>query len=200
MDRTQIAVLVFATAIAAFVLWSRRRKLPPHLRPYFKNRADLEANTQRWDMAMAIRKRELTDPADTGEASEYLMLNDWNVPNPTYEKALRMVEENLKQDPAEYGQQLGEIYSQSELYKNFERSYFYYFIGLSQNGCYVGFRDLSRTPPSYCGMLGDFRNEMQVCDLVDTLGWDKIKEIDLKAKEWLTLNHFGFKEFNNEDH
>ena len=106
-----------------------------------------------------------------------------------------MVEANLKDNPCDYGQLLGENYTFSKVYRNSEKAYCYYFIGLSQNGYSIGFRDKNNDPPHYCGPVGDFRNESQVSELVSELGWDKIRQIDLKAREWLAQNNFEIKEF-----
>jgi hypothetical protein len=195
---------ITAVAVMAFLIYlmRRRKALPPymsHLKPYFKNRAEFDAFVKKEHAENASRKEELIDPVNAGEAAEYLSLNDFDVKNSTFEKALDMVEANLKDDSCEYGQLLGEIYAFSKAYGDPEKAYFYYYIGLSQNGYSVGFRDENHDPPYYCGPVGDFRNEVQVCELVEELGWDKIKQIDLKALEWLTRNNFEVKEFLEED-
>ncbi len=135
------------------------------------------------------------DPASAEEAAEYLALNGYEVANSTFEKAFQMVEANLKDNPRDYGQLLGEMYAFSKAFRNPEKAYYYYYIGLSQDGYSVGFRDENDDSPYYCGPIGDFRNESQVSDLVTELEWDKVKQIDLKAREWLTHINCGIKEF-----
>lgn len=201
MDAFQAGVIAFAVALfAAFVAWSlrRRSRLPPHLKPYFKNMAELHARFEEGRLARAMRLKELTDPANAAEAAEYLTLTDDEVAGPVFEKAIQLVENNLKDNPSEYGQLLGEIYAFSPAYKNPEKAYYYYYIGLSQDGYNVGFRDENHDPPHYRGPVYDFRNEDPVPDLVISLGWDTIKRIDINAREWLRLNHFEVKEFKGQ--
>jgi len=189
--KTGVVVFVLATivAIAAF-LFHRRSALPPHLKPYLENWAEVDASVNSHKEAMAKRRKELTEPTSAAEASEYLMLNDFQVLNPTYEQALRMVESSLKDDPFEYGLQLGEIYAFSKVYKDYEKAYYFYYIGYSQDGCSVEFKDQNHDPPYYCGPVGDFRNESVVSMLVVELGFDKVKQIDQEASEWLESNNF----------
>ena len=42
------------------------------------------------------------------------MLNDYDNKDSVFEKAMNMVEANLKNNPGEYGQQLGEIFALSK--------------------------------------------------------------------------------------
>lgn len=201
MSALKIGVIVLAVvALVAVVVYLllRREALPSHLKPYFKNSAELDAFVEKRRRDEAKRRDELTDPTNAQEAAEYLSLNDYNLPNSTFRRALQMVEANLKDNPCDYGQLLGEIYAFSRTYRNPENAYYYYYIGLSQDGYSVGFRDENNDPPYYCGPVGDFRNESQVSELVDELGWDKVKQIDLKAKEWVTLNDLEVKEFLEE--
>lgn len=203
MSVLKIGVLSFF-AVAALVaivgyLLHRRSTLPSHLRPFFKNQAELDSSVESFKDAQTKRRRELKEPTNVAEAAEYLSLNDHNVVDSTFEQALQIVEANLKDDPSDYGQLLGEIYAFSNVHANREKAYYYYYIGLSQDGYSVGFRDENHDPPHYCGPVGDFRNESQVSGLVDELGFDRIKRIDLRAREWLKLNNFEANDFLEEE-
>jgi hypothetical protein len=189
------ALAIMASAAFIACLFFRRSRLPTHLKPYFKNYAAYEASVEEYRVNKAKRLEELKDPTNSQEAAEYLSLHEYDDTNPVYQKALQMVEEHLKDNPCDYGQVLGEIYYFSKAYRNPEKAYYYYYIGLSQDGYSVGFRDSNLDPPHYCGPIGDFRNESQVSDLVTELGWDKIKQIDLDARKWLTLNGFTVQDF-----
>ena len=176
-------------------VWGRRSALPSHLKPYFKNSAELDAFVDEQRSAQAKRRKELIDPANSQEAAEYLTLNGHDVVNPVFERALQMLEANMAENPCDYGQLLGEVFASSRAYRNPEKAYYYCYIGLSQDGYSVGFRDENDDPPCYCGPAGDFRNESQVSGLVDELGFDRIKQIDIRATEWLRLNNFDVKDF-----
>jgi hypothetical protein len=187
-------VIVGAMSILVYLLRSKGSSMPSHLKPYFKDNAELDDFVKKQRLADDNRKKELTNPTSSREAAEYLTLNDSDIETPTFERAMQMVEENLKENPCDYGQLLGEIYAFSKAYKNSEKAYYYYYIGLSQNGYLVSFEDKNNDPPHYRGAIGDFRNEAQVVDLVEELGFTKIKQIDTKAREWLKLNNFKVKE------
>ncbi len=193
-----IVLVVIAFAAIAWVL-SRRSQLPSHLKPYFKNSGALDSFVKEQRAADDRRRKELTDPANSQEAAEYLSLHGYDVANPTFEKALQTVETSLKDSPSEYGQLLGEIYTFSKAYRNPDKAYYYYYIGLSQDGYSVGFRDKNHDPPHYLGPVGDFGNEPQISELVDELGWDRIKQIDLKASEWLSQNNFRVQDFLDKE-
>lgn len=64
-------------------------------------------------------------------------------------------------------------------------AYKWFYIGLSQSGYTVEFRDTNETPPYYCGPVGDFRNESMVSDLMLNFSFDRIRELDREAAEWL---------------
>lgn len=191
-----VVIFVLATLVAIVAyLFHRRSMLPLHL---LKNWAEVEASVNSHKAAMAKRRKELTEPTNAAEASEYLMLNDFQVLNPIFEQALQMVEANMKDDPSDYGSQLGEIYAFSKVYEDYEKAYYFYYIGYSQDGYSVGFRDQNHDPPYYGGPVGDFRNESVVSGLVVELGFDKIKQIDHKVREWLKSNNFDVADFLEE--
>ena len=67
-------------------------------------------------------------------------------------------------------------------------AYKWYYIVLSQQGYSVEFRDENGAPPDYGGPTGDFRNESMVSGLVSELGFDRARELDCVAAEWLERN------------
>jgi hypothetical protein len=95
---------------------------------------------------------------------------------------LRSLADSGSADAATYLGELlalpGTAYDPAEAYK-------WYYIGLSQQGYSVEFDDHNHTPPHYCGPVGDFRNESMVSELILTLGFDRIQEIDKEAAAWL---------------
>jgi RNA recognition motif-containing protein len=85
----------------------------------------------------------------------------------------------------EAAQELANVLALPGPYYDPESAYKWYYISLSQQGYTVQFEDRNRTPPYYCGPVGDFRNESMVCGLVDTLGFDKVRSLDAEAAHWL---------------
>ena len=71
-------------------------------------------------------------------------------------------------------------------------AYKWFYIGLSQSGYSIAFEDVNKTPPHYCGPVGDFRNESLVSDLVVELGFEKVRELDAEAAAWLDANGEGW--------
>lgn len=72
-----------------------------------------------------------------------------------------------------------------------QAAYKWYYIALSQQGYTVGWEDLNHTPPHYCGPVGDFRNECMVSDLVVTLGWERVWQLDKEAARWLAQRNLS---------
>jgi len=64
-------------------------------------------------------------------------------------------------------------------------AYKWYYIVLSAQGYSVAFEDQNGMPPSYCGPVGDFRNEAMVSGLIDELGFERIKELDSEVAQWM---------------
>lgn len=50
---------------------------------------------------------------------------------------------------------------------------------------YIDWDDRNHRPPYYCGPDGDFRNESIVSELVVMLGWDRVRQLDAEAAQWL---------------
>lgn len=147
---------------------------------------------------MDERRAQLTNPVTVDECAEYITLNNGKTKNDTFERAFQTVLANLSHNPGEFGNLLGEIFATSPDYQNYEKAYFYYFVGLSQQGFTVGFNDQNHIPPHYGGPINDFRNEARVYGLVDELGFEKIHEIDEQAKQWLRQHNFDFQEHDTE--
>jgi hypothetical protein len=64
-------------------------------------------------------------------------------------------------------------------------AYKWYFIALGQQGYSTAFLDANGDPPHYRGPVGDFRNESMVGELVETLGFERIHQLDHEARAWL---------------
>ena len=70
--------------------------------------------------------------------------------------------------------------------RNAEAAYRWFHIGYSwTDGYLTDWADDGENAPYYSGPVGDFRNEAPVCDLVDEIPHNRLKEIDAEAKRWL---------------
>ena len=69
-------------------------------------------------------------------------------------------------------------------------AYKWYYVVLSQQGYSVTFDDQNRTPPHYCGPVGDFRNESMVSGLIEELGFDRACKLDEEAAAILEAQRF----------
>ena len=65
-------------------------------------------------------------------------------------------------------------------------AYKWYFVSLSAQGYSTDFDDENGSPPSYCGPIGDFRNESVVSDLVSELGFERVALQDSEIKQWIS--------------
>jgi len=83
---------------------------------------------------------------------------------------------------------LAEILCMEPLHRDLAAAYRWYYVALSQQGFNVTFHDLNHTPPHYGGEVGDFRNESMVSDLVSTLGFENVQQLDGEAAAWLTAH------------
>lgn len=83
---------------------------------------------------------------------------------------------------------MGEVLALPGAAYNPPEAYKWYYIGLSQSGYTVEFKDTNQTPPHYCGAIGDFRNESMVSELVLTLGFERIRDLDREAAAWLSAH------------
>src|SRR5271170_7544235 len=81
---------------------------------------------------------------------------------------------------------LAEILCTEQLHSDPAAAYRWYYVALSHQGYSVAFHDLNHSPPHYRGEVGDFRNESMVSDLVSTLGFDKVRQLDGEAAAWLS--------------
>ncbi len=81
---------------------------------------------------------------------------------------------------------VAEVYYVVEPYRDFEKAYFWYYIYYAgQNGYYMEFDNQQESSHNYYGKIGDFRNESMVADLVNKLGFEKVKEIDIMSRKLL---------------
>lgn len=65
-----------------------------------------------------------------------------------------------------------------------EAAYKFYNIAKAADGFSVKFQNLSNSQKHYTGEVGDFRNEPQVSDLVDQLGFERCIMLDVEADKW----------------
>ena len=98
---------------------------------------------------------------------------------------LRQLAEAADMDACEA---LAEILCTEPLYSDPAGAYRWYYIALSQQGFSVAFHDRNHSPPHYGGEVGDFRNESMVSDLVSTLGFERVQQLDGEAAAWLSAH------------
>jgi hypothetical protein len=70
-------------------------------------------------------------------------------------------------------------------------AYRWYFVSYATEGYSTQFRNV-QNGSGYCGAVGDFRNETVVSELVDKLGFDRIRQIDVEAEAWLSAHPMRF--------
>ena len=80
---------------------------------------------------------------------------------------------------------LGEELWMPGLGQRLDEAYKWYYVGLSQEGYSVEWNDQNHDPPHYRGPVGDFRNESVVSDLVVKLGWNRVRQLDQEAAQWM---------------
>ena len=100
-------------------------------------------------------------------------------------QAVAELRERAEAGDAEAAHELSEIVAFPGPYYDPQAAYKWYYIALSQQGYTVGWDDDNHNPPHYCGPVGDFRNECMVIDLVVALGWERIRQLDNEAEQWM---------------
>ncbi|HUG94208.1 MAG TPA: hypothetical protein VML55_25490 [Planctomycetaceae bacterium] len=105
--------------------------------------------------------------------------------SPEFRKVIDDLRELAETGHAEAAQQLADVLAFPGPYYDPEAAYKWYYIALSQQGYTVAWEDHNHTPPYYCGPVGDFRNESVVSELVDTLGWERVWQLDKEAEHWM---------------
>ena len=85
-------------------------------------------------------------------------------------------------DAAEY---LAEILAHDGPNHDAASAYKWYFVALSSQEYLTEFNNISDIPHRYCGVIGDFRNESMVSDLVDELGLEHVRQLDSEIRQWL---------------
>jgi len=85
----------------------------------------------------------------------------------------------------EAARELADVLALPGPYYDPEAAYKWYYIVFSQQGYTTQFDDQNHTPPYYCGLVDDFRNESMVSQLVVALGFDKVQSLDVEAARWL---------------
>ena len=79
-----VVVVVATIIIVAIYLFRIRPPVSSHLKPYFKNSAELDAFVKKRRLLDAKRREQLTHPANAKESAEYLSLNDYNIADTTF--------------------------------------------------------------------------------------------------------------------
>ena len=105
--------------------------------------------------------------------------------SPEYTLALNRLRAVAEQGHAEAAVALADSLAFPGPHHDPSAAYKWYYIGLALQGYSVEFRDENRTPPHYCGPVGDFRNESMVSMLIEELGFERIRELDAEAAAWL---------------
>ncbi|HEX5102924.1 MAG TPA: hypothetical protein VFV87_03890 [Pirellulaceae bacterium] len=105
--------------------------------------------------------------------------------SPEMRQAVAELRERAETGDPEAARELADILYFPGPFYDPQAAYKWYYIALSQQGYTVGWEDHNHTPPHYCGPVGDFRNECMVSDLVVALGWERIRQLDKEAEEWM---------------
>ena len=108
-----------------------------------------------------------------------------NPDHPDFPKFVAELQAFVEAGHADVARALGEELSMPGLGHRPDEAYKWYYIGLSQEGYSVDWDDRNHRPPYYCGPDGDFRNESIVSDLVVMLGWDRVRQLDQEAAQWM---------------
>ena len=102
-----------------------------------------------------------------------------------YGAAMKSLEKVAEAGSVEAAEAVAEFFALPGPHCDPEAAYRWYYVGLSQQGYSTVFADQNHDPPYYCGPVGDFRNESMVSELVTNLGFERVKELDALAAEWM---------------
>jgi len=108
-----------------------------------------------------------------------------NTGSDEYKAALKNIEEVAEAGSVEAAEAVAELLALPGTHHDPEAAYRWYYVALSQQGYSTVFSDQNHDPPYYCGPVGDFRNESMVSELVTNLGFERVKELDTLAAEWM---------------
>lgn len=112
--------------------------------------------------------------------------------SPEFLKCLNDLEKLANNRVVEAIEAVAESYSSFDCIKDSEKAYYWYYIQYALDDYLTEFDNQEPDPddPShYCGKVGDFRNESMVSDLVEELGFDKVRQLDKKAENFLNTNN-----------
>ena|SRR5687768_3156625 len=101
-----------------------------------------------------------------------------------FAEALEQMERLAERGNVEAAEAVAEVFAFSDQHRNVEKAYVWYHVALANQGYSTLFRN-ELAPPHYAGVVGDFRNEAQVNDLVTALGFTRAQELDIVAQEWI---------------
>ncbi len=112
--------------------------------------------------------------------------------NPRLQEAIGDLRKHFEGGEIRAAEELAELLSREGPYHDAECAYTCYYliysVGSMSSDWTFDFEDENEDPPYYLGKLTDFRNESMVSDLVVELGFEKVMELDERAKAWL-LSH-----------
>ena len=130
-------------------------------------------------MADSILEKEIDSVCDT-------LYDLWDKQTtPAFRDALQQLERFAERGDIRAAEHVADILADKGPLHDAARAYKWYYIGLSQTGYSVNFDDRNKTPPHYCGPVGDFRNEAMVSWLVVELGFEQVRKLDAEAAAWL---------------
>lgn len=107
-----------------------------------------------------------------------------------YKECIQKIEKIANEGNRDAIEIIAEQYAENDIIQNNETSYFWYHIyyALDDEEPYLTKFENEpdpNYPNHYYGKVGDFRNESMVSDLVEEIGLEKVKIIDVKAEEFL---------------
>jgi hypothetical protein len=88
----------------------------------------------------------------------------------------------------EAAEALAEYYAFQHLsgpHQDNEKAYKWYYLAFEATGSSVAFNNQSLSESSYLGVIGDFRNEAVVSELVEGIGLSRVQTLDHEAAAWL---------------
>ena len=132
-----------------------------------------------------MKNDDLAQYGDVGDVYErYRGIATESLLFPAFLRELRELAEN---GSAEASISLGSQLIKDGPLRNLEEAYRWFFIGYSLSG-YSTTWDETSFSPYYSGQPGDFRNEVQVNEILELIEWNRCREIDSEANKWLKEN------------
>ena len=121
---------------------------------------------------------------DVGYILDKFGVSEEEPSSPGFGQAIEALRPFAQQGDNEAQYELARLLSFDGPYTDKESAYLWFYVSLRGQGYSVDFADKNKSPPYYCGPVGDFRNEAEVSDLLVDLGFERIRELDVLAAEW----------------